>query len=165
MRKVVSTLLLLLFLLIGLAFCRSVGAPPDAAQLQAVPAQTPFATTPPMTVTEPTTQPVARAVQPVAQVEQPAENSEWYIDGWAEDAIVVNVYGREIRFDLAEFRNTQTNVAIVVQCIDPGARRPHLDFAVPVEQRDRFVYRGNLFWHTADPAVQRFIFLRYGELQ
>lgn len=101
----------------------------------------------------------------MAQVERPAENSEWYIDGWAEDATVVNIYGREIRFDLAEFRNTETNVAIVVQCIDPEARRPNLDFALPVEQRDRFVYRGNLFWHTADPAVQRFIFLRYGELQ
>lgn len=101
----------------------------------------------------------------MANVEQPDENSEWYIDGWAEDAVVVNMYGRELRFDLAEFRNTQTNVAIVVQCIDREANTPNIDFTRPVEQRDRFVYRGNLFWHTADPSMQRFIFVRHGELQ
>lgn len=135
--------------------------------------ETPFATTAPATIIAPTLPPVTAVtatappveVEPVANVEQPAENSEWYIDGWAEDAIVVNMYGREMRYDLAEFRNTQTNAAIVVQCIDRQANTPNLDFSRPVEQRDRFVYRGNLFWHTLDPSMQRFIFVRHGELQ
>lgn len=102
---------------------------------------------------------------PATNVELPPENSEWYIDGWIEDAVLVNMYGREMRFDLAEFRNVQTNAAIVVQCIDPGAKSPNVDFSLPVEQRDKFIVKGNLFWHTVDPAVQRFIFLRAGELQ
>jgi hypothetical protein len=101
----------------------------------------------------------------VAEMGPPAENSEWYMDGWVEDIIVVSMYGRDIRFDLAELRNTQTHVAIVVQCIDPEAKRPNLDFTLPVEQRDRFIYKANQFWHTADPSVQRFIFIRHGELQ
>lgn len=101
----------------------------------------------------------------MTNVELPVENSEWYIDGWTEDGILVNLSGQEIRFDLAELRNSQTNVAIIVQCIDPGANRPNLDFSLPVAQRDRFIYKGNQFWHTSDPLVQRFIFLRYGELQ
>lgn len=69
-----------------------------------------------------------------------------------------------MRFDQAEFRNIQTHAAIVVMCIDLQAASPNLDFTVPVEQRDRFVYSGNLFWHTTDPAVQRFVFVRHGEL-
>ena len=102
---------------------------------------------------------------PATTPEQPAENSEWYIDGWAEDSVLVDLYGREIRLDLAEFRNSQSNAAIVVQCIDPEAKRPNLDFTVPVEQRDRFVYKQHLFWPVADPSAQRFIFIRPGELQ
>lgn len=126
-----------------------------------VPIQTPFPTFAPATNVAPTLPSAA----PMTSVELPTENSEWYIDGWVEDGIVVNVYGREIRFDLAELRNGQTNAAIIVQCIDPQAKRPNLDFTLPVEQRDRFIYKGNQFWHITDPAVQRFMFLRYGELQ
>jgi hypothetical protein len=74
------------------------------------------------------------------------------------------MYGQEIRLDQAEFRNTQSNAAIVVQCIDPAAKTPNLDFTVPVEQRDRFIYKEHLFWPVADPTVQRFIFIRPGEL-
>lgn len=161
MRKLFPIVFIAFILLLGLAFCRETRAPQGTAQLATMPAQTPFATTAPVALATATVPPAA----PVAQVDLPVENSEWYIDGWAEDAIVVNMYGREMRFDLAEFRHTQTNAPIVVQCIDSQAARPNLDFALPLEQRDRFVYKGNQFWHVADPAVQRFIFVRHGELQ
>lgn len=162
MRSLFVFLLLVVVLVIGFTFCRSITArQATTTQLQTVPAQTPFATPVPLSTITPSPVPAA----PVVETNLPVENSEWYIDGWAEDAIVVSMYGREIKFDLAEFRNMQTNAAIVVQCIDPSAKRPNLDFALPVEQRDRFVYKGNQFWHTADPAVQRFIFVRQGELQ
>lgn len=157
-----------LLLVAGFVLCRYLTAPPVATtQIPTVSVETPFPTAAPATIIAPTLPPVATAppVAPLSNVELLAENSEWYIDGWAEDAVVVNMYGREMKFDLAEFRNTQTNAAIVVQCIDPGAGQPNLDFTLPVEQRDRFVYRGNLFWHTVDPSVQNFIFVREGELQ
>lgn len=161
LRNLFVFLLLVFFLIIGFAFCRAMTAPVETSQISTVPVQTPTSTVASITIITPTRPPAA----PVTNVELPAENSEWYIDGWAEDGIVVNMYGREIRFDLAEFRNIQTNAAIVVQCVDPGAKSPDLDFTSPVEQRDRFVYKGNLFWHTMDPSIQRFIFLRPGELQ
>ena len=161
MRRLFTILLFILFLIIGLAYCRSRVAPQGTTQFQTVPIETPFATVAPVVIvmsTEP-------APAPAAEVGPPAENSEWYIDGWAEDVIVAGVYGREIRFDLAELRNTQTHAAIVVQCIDPEAKRPNLDFTLPIEQRDRFVYRANQFWHVVDPSVQRLIFIRHGELE
>lgn len=166
----VFVLLLAVFLLVaGFILCRYLTSPPVAmTQIPTVSVETPFPTAAPATIIAPTLPSAAATsppLAPVANVEAPVENSEWYIDGWAEGAVVVNVYGREMRFDLAEFRNSQTNAAIVVQCIDPEAGRPNLDFTLPVEQRDRFVYRGNLFWHTADPSMQRFIFVRHGELQ
>ena len=127
-----------------------------------MPVQTPFPTAASITVTEQALPPAAPA--PVAQ-QLPVENSEWYIDGWGEDSVVVNIYGREIRFDLAELRNVQTNEAVIVQCIDPQARTPNLDFTLPIAQRDRVIFKGNQFWHVSDPSIQRFIFLRHGELQ
>lgn len=168
LRNVFVLLFAALLLVAGFILCRYLTAPPVASQMPTVAVETPIATAPVATIIAPTLPPVTATsppVAPVANVEQPTENSEWYIDGWAEDAVVVNMYGREMRFDLAEFRNTQTNNAIVVQCIDPQADTPNLDFTRPVEQRDRFVYRGNLFWHTVDPSMQRFIFVRHGELQ
>lgn len=161
MRRLFIILLIGLLLIIGLAYCRSRAAPQGATQFQTVPVQTPFATVAPVSIMTPT----APSPAPVTDIGLLAENSEWYIDGWAEDIIVVSIYGREIRFDLAEFRNIQTHVPIVVQCIEPDARRPNLDFTLPVEQRNRFIYKANQFWHTTDPAVQRFIFVRQGELQ
>jgi hypothetical protein len=161
MRRFFIILLIVLFLIIGLAYCRARAVPEGTTQFQTVPVQTPFATVAPISIITPT----APSAAPVTAIELPAENSEWYIDGWAEDVIVVSIYGREIRFDLAELRNTQTHVAIVAQCIDPDAKRPNLDFTPPVEQRDRFIYKANQFWHTTDPSVQRFIFIRPGELQ
>lgn len=165
MRRFFIILLIILFLIIGLAYCRSRATPQGTTQFQTVPVQTPFATVAPVPILTPTAPSVAPVVAPAVDIAPPAENSEWYIDGWAEGVIVASIYGREIRFDLAELRNTQTNAAIVVQCIEPDAKRPNLDFALPVEQRDRFVYKANQFWHIADPTVQRFIFIRHGELQ
>lgn len=162
MRRFFIILLIILFLIIGLAYCRARLAPQGTTEIQTVPIETPFVTVAPVSLVVTPTVPSAA---PVTEIQPPAENSIWYIDGWAEDVIVASIYGQQIRFDLAELRNTETNVAIVVQCIEPDARRPNLDFTLPVEQRDRFIYVANQFWHTTEPSVQRFMFIRHGELQ
>lgn len=138
---------------------------PEMSQIPTLVVETPVATVIPITMPPPTIPPVAPPTAPPLTIGLPLENSEWYIDGWREDSVVVNIHGQEIRSDLAQFRHMQTNEAIVVQCIDSRAGTPNLDFSRPIEQRDRFVYRGNIFWHTTDPTIQRFIFVRYGELQ
>ena len=171
LRNLLVLLLVVFLLIVWFVVCRAIAAPPPTTQIPTLPVETPFVTVAPVTIIAPTLlaptlpAPTLPPAMPVVGAELPVENSEWYIDGWAEDGIVVTMYGQEFRFDLAEFRNTQTNAAIVVQCIDPEATTPNLDFTLPIEQRDRFIYKGNLFWHTTDPSVQQFIFLRHGELQ
>ena len=170
LRNLLVLLLVLFLVIVGFTLCRAITALPQTTQIPTLPATTTFTTVAPATIIAPTlaaptlTAPAVAIATPVVSVQLPVENSEWYIDGWAEDSIVVNMYGREMRFDLAEFRNSQTNVPIVVQCIDLEATTPNLDFTLPIEQRDRFIYKGNLFWHTTDPSMQRFIFVRHGEL-
>lgn len=167
-RTVAVIIVVLILSILGFFACRLLTTPLVTAQ-DPVPSPTipliistpfPTATFPPLP--QPTVQPPPANPPPNAGL--PPENSEWFIDGWVEDGLVVNVRGLEVRSDLAQFRNSQTNAAIVVQCIDPQAARPNLDFTRPLEQRDRFIYRGNIFWHTTNPAVQRFIFVRHGEL-
>jgi hypothetical protein len=174
LRNIVVFLVFVILLIVGFTFCRSLTAPADMVQAPTptlavgppIPTFTPEPLAPLPTATpevQPEVQPQPPAVAPIVEVEL-AENSEWYIDGWAEDAVVVNQYGREMRFDLAEFRNVHTNAPIVVMCIEPEALQPNVDFTLPVEQRARFVYKGYQFWHVTDPAVQRFVFVRAGEL-
>ena len=170
MRNIIVFLVFVILLIAGFTFCRTLTAPGGVAQaptptLALEPPVLTFTPEPqiPAPTIAPEVQPQPPAVAPIVEVELP-ENSEWYIDGWAEDVVVVNQYGREMRFDLAEFRNVQTNAPIVVMCIQPEARQPNIDFTLPVEQRARFVYKGYQFWHVSDPAVQRFVFVRAGEL-